>query len=121
MDEWLEVEDNANGGDYQILHLSPVLKYQELPKKSTEQTRQDGVERRDNQRPKHAREGVEVEKEKEKEPSEVERWNNQRPKHARVRKDVVEEKEPSGEEEEDGATENSTFLQRSTCRHMWEV
>lgn len=72
------------------------LKYRELPKKSTKQTRKDGVERRD----------------------------NRRPKRARARKDVVEEEPSSGEEEEeedDSVTEKSTELRRSTRRRIWAV
>ena len=124
--------DGCHGSIGTRSFIVPVenLKYRELPKKSTEQTRKDGVERRDNRRPKRARERVEVDEiktetktETEKEPTKVVRQNNQRPKRARVRKDVVEEKEPSGEEEEEGgATENSTaVLRRSTRRRIWAV
>ena len=127
--------DGCHGSIGTRSFIVPVenLKYRELPKKSTEQTRKDGVERRDNRRPKRAKERVEVdevetekeptiETETEKEPTIVARKNKRRTKRARVRKDVVEEKEPSGEEEEEGgATENSTGLRRSSRRRIWAV
>ena len=72
------------------------LKYRQLSKKKTEQTRRDGVERRDNRRPKRARERRE-----EKEPSQVE--------------------EEEEEEEDAGATENSTGLRRSSRLRYWAV
>ena len=124
--------DGCHGSIGTRSFIVPVenLKYRELPKKSAEQTRKDGVERRDNRRPKRAREReeedeieTETETETEKEPTVVATQSNRRPKRQRARKDVVEEKEPSREEEEeDGATENSTVvLRRSTRQRIWEV